>query len=129
MFALHRLLIASLCYLLSAYALIAPFALAKSGHWLWFWSMVFAWLAHAVMTYGWIIDKKVRRFWPIAGTFAGVASLTWGPVSLKSLEDFAVSLWVSWIFSVPFSLPCILLGIYLVWFHLRQERAIVPIEG
>ena len=127
MVVLHRLLIASLCYLLSANALIAPFGFAKTDHR--FWIAALAWLAHGIMAYGWIIERKVGRFWPIAGTLAGVLSLTWGPISFKSAEDLGASLLVSWIFSVPFSLPCILLGIYLVWFHLRKEHAVVTTEG
>lgn len=123
----HRLLIASLCYLLSAYALIAPFGFAKTDHR--FWIAAFAWLAHGIMAYGWIMDRKVGRFWPVAGTLAGVLSLTWGPVSFKSAEDLWTSLLVSWIFSVPFSLPSILLGINLVWFHLSKEHVIVPNNG
>jgi len=116
----HRILIAISCYLLSGYSLIAPIGIARQHTYL-FGLMVFAWLAHFAMTYGWIKDRRVSRFWPVLGTVAGLASLTWGPISLNSLEDFGTSLLISWMFSVPFSLPCILLAVYLVWFHCKPK--------
>jgi hypothetical protein len=66
-----------------------------------------AWLALFVMSVGWIRQKPVHRFWPIAGTLAGLYSLAMLPVGLF------------------FAFPCILLAVHMVrqrWLHDRYDK-------
>lgn len=48
-----------------------------------------AWLTHAVMTFAWVRDSKLSRFWPIAGVIFGVSSfLVWPFFAVKSATLF-----------------------------------------
>jgi hypothetical protein len=106
---------------MGAYALLfnEPFGVAKLTPLIW----LYAWIAHAKMSIAWVRNSAVPRRLPLWGTVAGVLSLVSPmllvvndpPVSAHRLEAALVSTAVV----AAFLLPCILLAIYLVRFHLQ----------
>lgn len=58
-----------------------------------------AWTALALMTSGWLQDRRVHWHWPVLGTLSGLICLVF-----FSFASFLVS-------------PCVLLGFYLLHFH------------
>lgn len=123
--SLYRLMIVTVCWLLSGWAVFGSFVffvnlfMTKTGYGdislqgvlgiAWILVQVYAWLALLVMSVGWIQDRKVHRAWAITGTIAGVASI------LPAAKVFV------------FALPGILLALVLVRFHLEKkiENALV----
>jgi hypothetical protein len=66
---------------------------------------LYAWLALAVMTQAWIVNRKVHRFWPVSGTLTGLPSaILFSPLAF------------------PFYAPAAALAFYLVYFHLRNAQ-------
>jgi hypothetical protein len=91
------------------------------------WS--FAWLAHAVMSFAWVIDKKLNKFWPVAGGLAGIASFLVWPIrafesslfgQLNFVQNISATLVSAAFFMIIqflILLPCILLAVKLEKFH------------
>ena len=73
--------------------------------------MVYAWIVLAVMSIGWICDRRLSRFWPISGTIAGVLS-------------------VVAVFVIPavYVLPAIILALVVSLFHFRRPQTVVDDE-
>lgn len=145
---LFRTFVVLACYALSGYgflatAVIAIYALlSPQGNIVELPSSVggivvlvwlYAWSCHAVMCYGWISNRRVSRFWPISGTIAGIVSFIIFPTAafFRSLHVFGLS-WKNVFFLVAKSfpvvamevilvLPCLLLAIFLVSFHLSRS--------
>lgn len=67
-------------------------------------ALIYPWLALFVMPAGWVLDKRVNKWWPITGTLCGVYALfITGP---------AVFLFAP--LAVPFA-------VFLVVFHMRDS--------
>jgi hypothetical protein len=86
------------------------------------WS--FAWLAHAVMSFAWVIDKKLNKFWPVAGALAGIASFLVWPIRAFAIEFEPSFMPAGFFMVIQFLvlLPCILLAVKLEKFH-KEELA------
>lgn len=67
--------------------------------------VAYAWIALGVMTGAWLADKPVHWHWPVVG----------GLIGILCCAVFAVF--------VPLYLPCVLLGLYLCYFHLAGKTA------
>ena len=110
---------------MGAYALIfnEPIGIAKLTPLIW----LFAWTAHAKMSIAWVRNRPLPRRWPVWGTVAGILSLASPllavmrehPASAHQIEAALISGAVV----AAFLLPCILLAIYLVRFHLQAAGA------
>ena len=90
-------------------------------------AMYYAWLCHGVMSIGWVLDRKVKWVWPVTGTLAAVFSLCWAPSAdyfyFKQGAPLNLGPFVdSFLFFGMFVAPCILLGVFLIWFHLKSSR-------
>lgn len=66
-------------------------------------AMAFAWMALAVMTGAWVGNRRVSPVWPLLGGLAGIFCTA----------AFAVF--------IPLYLPCLILGLYLCYFHLAAS--------
>lgn len=83
-----------------------------------------AWVAHVRMSLAWIRNLSLSRRWPLWGTVAGVLSLLSPLLTVPGAQKGMVghyvesSLITSAVVSV-FLLPCIMLAVYLVRFHLH----------
>lgn len=84
-------------------------------------AILLAWVAHIVMSASWVINRKVEKFLPVWGTTAGALGLTCWPVvfSNEKYQIGQTALQAS-AMGIAFTLPCFLLAIYLVWFHLKS---------
>ena len=81
--------------------------------------MLFAWVAHIVMSVNWVLDRRLGRFLPIGGTAAGLFGLLYWPLSGLLREQSPA--WDALRFlgvEALLVLPCLLLAIHLVRFHL-----------
>jgi len=123
---LSRTIVIATCYLLSLYGIIFSMMLigisgtksllgAITGT-----AILVAWVIHIIMSINWAIDRKVKKYLPVWGTIAGAFGLIFWPFSFvtnnytpsqSALQAIAMGL--------AFTLPCFLLAIYLVRFHLR----------
>ena len=65
----------------------------------------YAWLALGVMTGGWVGNKQVAWHWPVVGGSIGLVCS------------------VSFVAAIPLYLPCVLLSLYLCYFHLAGPTA------
>lgn len=84
---------------------------------------VYAWMVHIILALSWIADKKLKKFWPISGSIAGVFSyLHFAYIfplhSHQTLIDKLVPLLI-------LTFPLLLLTIYLVWFHLSATCKLI----
>jgi hypothetical protein len=68
------------------------------------WVGLYAWWALVVMTSGWIENRVINRHWPFLGGLAGT-------ISFFALMPASLSV-----------LPCVVLGVYLVSFHLTTSQ-------
>lgn len=107
---------------------------------------LYAWLVHAVMSVGWIRDRKVGRRWVVSGTLAGAISLLVWPagtasIAMSTIQPMPMKTVIGMLGGTPLNgiqllagtvletllipvllvLPCLLLAIHLVRFHLRQD--------
>jgi len=125
---LRRLATVLVCYLLSGGALLASLMLAA---WLMALSprqplaliasalMLLAWGCHLAMSLNWVLDRRMGRRVPVAGTFAALAAamlwpwMAWGERAhpLDNMLGFSG-------LGLAVALPCVLLAIWLVRFHL-----------
>ena len=91
-----------------------------------------AWLTHAVMTVAWIRHKPLPRFWPVAGTVAGIASLMVWPfltaqhIDVVGLDSATFTAGVLMAVQLVLVAPCMLLAFWLVYFHCKgRQRAAI----
>ena len=125
---IRRIFVVVVCYLLSSYGLLLSLMLIgmsgiKSlGGTLVGMLILFAWACHIMMSINWVIDKPVKKWVPLFGTLAGVMGLMLWPVADSTVKEFAITdiLRAAAMGLVP-TLPCFLLAIHLVRFHLRAQ--------
>ncbi len=87
--------------------------------------VLFAWMCHVFMSINWVIDKSVEKWVPVYGTTAGTLGLLLWPVADSTTKNFEISeILRAAAIGITFTLPCFLLAIYLVRFHLRSPAAL-----
>ena len=125
----RRIFVVVACYLLSSYGLLLSLMLIgmsgiKSlGGTLVGMLILFAWACHIMMSINWVADKPVQRWVPVYGTLAGIIGLMFWPVADSSFKEFAVTdILFAVAMGLSFTLPCFLLAMHLVRFHLRAQR-------
>ena len=116
------------CYLLSSYGILLSFMLVgmsgirSLGGTLVGMLILFAWVCHVMMSINWVIDKPVEGWVPVYGTLAGVVGLMLWPVADSTVKEFAITdILRAAAMGLALTLPCFLLAIYLVRFHLRAK--------
>ena len=123
LFSSYRFAIVCFCYLLSAYGIAQAFVYASSlSHSLALvivWGV--AWSFHLAMSFAWVFNRKLHTFWPICGTFFGILGLLVAP--LKSASPVAALPFVA--YEIAVVLPCFILALHLVRFHLRNAPSSV----
>lgn len=125
-----RVAVVVACYLLSSYGIL--FSLMPIGMFgdkslsgtIGFLLTIFAWVCHLIMSINWVVDRKAEKWVLFFGTLAGAFGLLFWPFSGiidKNFETgrffFAVTM------RVGFVLPCFLLAIFLVWFHIKTDTS------
>ena len=88
--------------------------------------MCHAWVCHFMMSMGWISKKHVAPYWPIAGTITGIAALCWIPIGAFLVSGDSITpagIIGSIELNIMFVAPSVLLGVVLVWFHLRPSSS------
>jgi ABC-type sulfate transport system permease component len=65
---------------------------------------IFPWVALAMMTVGWVQNRRIHKVWPISGALIGLSAI-------------ALSLG----FGLMVAPLACLLAVYLTWFHLRPS--------
>ena len=127
---LIRAFVVFICYVLSSYGIFfSPFVVFGTFNnpvglsivvLLW----VYAWACHMFMSFSWISNRRVRRVWPVTGTVAGVIMFllpSFGGLIKAQIFTFS-NVFYALAFEVIFVLPCLLLAIFLVHFHLKQGQ-------
>jgi len=116
------------CYLLSSYGILLSFMLVgmsgirSLGGTLVGMLILLAWVCHVMMSINWVIDKPVKRWVPVYGTLAGVMGLMLWPVADSTVKEFAITdILRAAAMGLALTLPCFLLAIHLVRFHLRAQ--------
>lgn len=123
-----RIAVVAICYLLSSYGILISLMLAGlsgiqsvSGALVGL-IILFAWLCHVVMSMNWVLDKPATKWVPVYGTLAGILGLVLWPMVGSSIGNFDMEdMFHAAAMGIVFTLPCVLLAIYLVWFHLRAQ--------
>ena len=82
-----------------------------------------AWLIHLVMSVAWVLNCRLHKVWPAAGTASAVIGLALFPLAAMLESPLTSSLWLAAV-SVSGSLtvlalvsPCVVLAHHLVRFH------------
>lgn len=123
----RRMVIAVACYVLSAYGLFWSFVLAATSGksllgTLVGLCMLLAWGLHFAMCARWVANRPLPKWVPVYGTlFGGLSLLCWpvtDPDGAFELSDILGTVGLGLIAT----LPCFLLAVYLVWFHLGAPR-------
>ena len=84
--------------------------------------ILLAWVCHLIMSINWVIDKPSRKWVPVYGTAAGSLGLMLWPIAQPTIKHFEISdVFHAVAMGVVYTLPCILLAIYLVRFHLNAQ--------
>ena len=116
------------CYLLSSYGILLSFMLVgmsgirSLGGTLVGMLILLAWVCHVMMSINRVIDKPVEGWVPVYGTLAGVVGLMLWPVADSTVKEFAITdILRAAAMGLALTLPCFLLAIYLVRFHLRAK--------
>lgn len=124
----RRIFAVAICYLLSSYGLLLSLMLAgmsgirSLGGTLVGILILFAWVCHVMMSMNWVVDKPVKRWVPVYGTLAGVIGLMFWPVADSTVKEFAITdILRAVAMGLALTLPCFLLAIHLVRFHLRAQ--------
>lgn len=123
----RRILVVATCYLLSSYGLLLSLIIVgRSGTKslpgaLIGLTILFAWIAHLVMSINWTLDRPTEKWVPLYGTLAGTLGLLLWPIAEPSIRTFEfLDIFRSAAMGLLFTLPCFLLAIYLVRFHLGR---------
>lgn len=126
----RRLSVVVLCYLLSSYGIIFSLILIgmsgiKSlGGTLVGLLILLAWTCHVIMSANWVKNKPAENWVPFYGTCAGTLALILWPVADSTTRQIGISdIFHAIAIGITFTLPCLLLAIYLVRFHLRAQSA------
>ena len=127
----RRIFVVVACYLLSSYGLLLSLMLIgmsgiKSlGGTLVGMLILFAWVCHIMMSINWVADKPVQRWVPAYGTLAGIMGLILWPMVMadSSVKEFVlIDILRAAVMGLVLTLPCFLLAMHLVRFHLRAQR-------
>ena len=123
-----RISVVAICYLLSSYGIFLSLMLiGMSGIKSLSCALVgllilLAWVCHLIMSINWVIDKPAKKWVLGYGTFAGVLGLLFWPLAHPTIKNFDITdICRAAAMGVVFTLPCFLLAIYLVRFHLREQ--------
>lgn len=124
----HRISIVVISYLLSSYGILLSLMLigmsgikSLSGTLVGL-LILLAWVCHLIMSINWVIDKPARKWVPIYGTLAGTLGLMLWPVADSTIKQYEIAdAFRAAAMGVAFTLPCFLLAIYLVRFHLNAQ--------
>ncbi|GAA4430509.1 hypothetical protein [Acidovorax lacteus] len=127
MLHLRRALITTACYLLSAYGLLGSLVVVgtSGAHGLpgvlAGLTVLLAWVCHALMGLRWVLDAPAPRWMPVLGTAAGCAGLLLWPLAAPGGGAVAwADLPRAAAVGLVLTLPCVLLAVYLVRFHMRR---------
>jgi hypothetical protein len=123
-----RLSIVVICYVLSSFGIIIPIAVSFEelrrfdGS---FKDMVAiawitSWLFHVLMSFFWVINKRIGSIIPIIGTTVALFSFAI-PLSdlLSDSDGSAIGILIMLFLPIVYFLPCLILAVYLVYFHLN----------
>ena len=125
------------CYLLSSYGILLSFMLVgmsgirSLGGTLVGMLILLAWVCHVMMSINWVIDKPVKRWVPVYGTLAGIMGLILWPMAMadSSVKEFVlIDILRAAVMGLVLTLPCFLLAMHLVRFHLRAQRTALASE-
>ena len=126
----RRCAVVATCYLLSNFGIVYSLVLfALSGAHSLFSALIgifilIAWAAHITMSFNWVINRRVQKYIPILGTGAGSISLILWPLASPQTTKGYETGWpilAAIGMGIAFTLPCLLLAIYLVRFHLKPS--------
>jgi len=124
----RRISIVAACYLLSSYGILLSLMLiGMSGITSLSGTLVgllilFAWVCHVIMSINWVIDKPTKKWVPVYGTLAGLMGLMLWPVTDSTINHFEIAdIFRATAMGLTFTLPCFLLAIHLVRFHLSAQ--------
>lgn len=133
---LKRILVVILCYLLSGVGILFMVIVINEEFRKFDWSLLdilaitslLAWLFHILMSFSWIMDKKLGKTIPLVGTVLALLPFISFPAfdALAKFNfgvnfGFFVSL-LAGLTQMLFFLPAIILAIYLVKYHLTVEQ-------
>lgn len=123
----YRISIVVLCYLLSSYGIVLSLMLVGMAGVTSLAGMsvggliLFAWICHVVMSMNWVLDRPLGRWVPRWGSLAGILGLVLWPVANPAIERFEVADALHALaMGVGFTLPCCVLALFLVRFHLQR---------
>jgi hypothetical protein len=84
-----------------------------------------AWTIHLTMTIAWVKNRKLKSIFPISGTILGLVSLLWPLLYslINPIFGYSIAIQTGFQFllvQATLVLPCILLAIWLVKFHISK---------
>lgn len=125
--SLSRLAVVLGCYLLSGWALLASLMLAGGLMVMARWQplamaggalVLLAWICHLMMSLNWVLDRRMGRGVPVAGTLAALGSaLLWPWVFPWDPRSGAGELLSASGLGLVLALPSVLLALWLLRFH------------
>jgi regulator of protease activity HflC (stomatin/prohibitin superfamily) len=123
-----RISVVAICYLLSSYGILLSLMLigmsgikSLSGALVGL-LILLAWVCHVIMSINWVVDKPAKTWVPTYGTLAGVLGFILWPMANSTINNFGITdIFRAAAMGIAFTLPCFLLAIYLVRFHLRAR--------
>lgn len=126
----RRISVIAICYLLSYYGiflslmLIGMPGIKSLSSALVGMLILLAWGCHVIMSINWVIDKPAQKWVPAYGTLAGTLALILWPLADSTIKNFGITdIFRAAAMGIVFTLPCFLLAIHLVRFHLRAQPA------
>lgn len=85
---------------------------------------IFAWVCHLIMSMNWVLDRRAEKWVVFYGTLAGTFGLLFWPFSEKIAVEFEIGRFLfAVVMRVGFVVPCFLLAIFLVWFHIKTDTS------
>lgn len=123
-----RISVVAICYLLSSCGILLSLMLiGMSGIKSFSGALVgllilLAWVCHVIMSMHWVVDKPVTKWVPVYGTLAGILGLMLWPVADSTIKNFDITdVFRAAAMGIALTLPCFLLAIHLLYFHLRAQ--------
>jgi hypothetical protein len=127
---IFRVAVVVACYLLSSYGIL--FSLMPVGMFgdkslsgaIGFLLTIFAWVCHFIMSINWVLDRRSKKWILVCGTAAGTLGLLFWPFTETIAINFEMGrFFFAVAMRIGFVLPCFLLAIFLVWFHIKADAA------
>ena len=126
---LRRTLVVLGCYALSGYGLLLSLLLvgmsvgSASTLTLVGLPILLAWLCHLSMSWHWVCNRPSSALVRAAGTLAALLGLLLWPQVLQQPPRWALAdTWSALAMGGLLTLPCVLLGLYLLRWHLLAQR-------